>query len=276
MRNIGTLYVDGNSLFHKLDGTIKLALFLAWTVTAIVFLDIRVFVVLSIVGILLLALAQVPFKTIKPLLIVMLVFNVINSLFILVITPQYGSELAGTYTPLINMGYSVLTTETLFYVLTLSLKYATLLPITIIFVFTTHPSEFACSLGKIGVSYKIGYAISIAFRYIPDVQEEFQNISHSLEARGISYKKGSGTLSQRLKSFTMIFSPLISSALERIDTVTNAMSLRGFGKDKTRTWYVYKKCTKMDYLVLGASLVVMLGAIILSKTVFGGFYYPFG
>lgn len=276
MRNIGTLYVEGTSPFHKLDGTIKLALFLAWTIATIIFLDIRVFVVMNLIGIVLLVMAQVPWRTIKPLLIVMLVFNVINTLFILVITPRYGSELAGTTTPWLNIGYSVITEETLFYVLTLSLKYATLLPMTIIFVFTTHPSEFACSLGKIGVSYKIGYAISIAFRYIPDVQEEFQNISHSLEARGISYKKGNGSISQRLKSFAMIFSPLITSALDRIDTVTNAMSLRGFGKGKGRTWYVYKKCTKRDYLVLGVTLIGLIVAVVLSQTVFVGFYYPFG
>ena len=36
------------------------------------------------------------------------------------------------------------------------------MPVTAIFIFTTHPSEFASSLNKIGIPYKISYAINIA------------------------------------------------------------------------------------------------------------------
>ena len=70
--------------------------------------------------------SQIPSKTLKPLLWIMVVFNIINVIFILLITPQYGSELVGTNTELINIGYAYINKETLFYVLTISLKYAVL------------------------------------------------------------------------------------------------------------------------------------------------------
>lgn len=44
------------------------------------------------------------------------------------------------------------------------------------FLMTTHPSQFASSLNKIGVSYKVAYAVSLTMRYIPDIQEEFYTI----------------------------------------------------------------------------------------------------
>ena len=39
---------------------------------------------------------------------------------------------------------------------------------------------------------------------------------------------------------TIIFPPLFSS-IDRIDVVSNAMELRGFGKNKNITWYMGKK-----------------------------------
>ena len=172
MSRAQTLYIDGDSIFHKLSGVSKILLFIVWTMITVMFLDIRIFAAMAVIGAIMLYFSQIPWKTIKPLLWIMIAFNLINIIFILLITPQYGSELVGTSTNLINIGYAYISKETLFYVLTISLKYAVLMPITVIFIFTTHPSEFASSLNKIGIPYKIAYAVNIAFRYIPDVQRE--------------------------------------------------------------------------------------------------------
>ena len=84
---------------------------------------------------------------------------------ILFITPTHGSELTESYTAFLHVGYATITYETLFYAATLSLKYFTLLPFTL-FIYTTDPSEFVSSLSKLGIHYKITYAINIALRYI--------------------------------------------------------------------------------------------------------------
>ena len=155
MSRAQTLYIDGDSIFHKLSGVSKILLFIVWTMITVMFLDIRIFAAMAVIGAIMLYFSQIPWKTIKPLLWIMIAFNLINIIFILLITPQYGSELVGTSTNLINIGYAYISKETLFYVLTISLKYAVLMPITVIFIFTTHPSEFASSLNKIGIPYKI-------------------------------------------------------------------------------------------------------------------------
>lgn len=275
MSRAKTLYIEGDSIFHKLNGISKILLFLTWTIMTVMFLDIRVFLVMGIVGAIMLYFSQIPSKTIKPLLWIMVVFNIINIIFILLITPQYGTELVGTNTEIINIGYSYINKETLFYVLTISLKYAVLMPITVIFIFTTHPSEFASSLNKMGIPYKIAYAINIAFRYIPDVMTEYKNILDAQQARGLAFNKGEGTIIERLKNYTTILVPLVSSSLKRIETVSNAMELRSFGKKRKRTWYSYKKLKGMDYAFIISCVVLLVTAVYLKNNVMTGFYYPF-
>ncbi|WP_297131282.1 energy-coupling factor transporter transmembrane component T family protein [Terrisporobacter sp.] len=275
MSRAKTLYIEGDSIFHKLNGISKILLFLTWTIMTVMFLDIRFFLVMGIVGTIMLYFSQIPSKTIKPLLWIMVVFNIINIIFILLITPQYGTELVGTNTEIINIGYSYINKETLFYVLTISLKYAVLMPITVIFIFTTHPSEFASSLNKMGIPYKIAYAINIAFRYIPDVMTEYKNILDAQQARGLAFNKGEGTIIERLKNYTTILVPLVSSSMKRIETVSNAMELRSFGKKRKRTWYSYKKLKGIDYAFIIGCVALLVTAVYLKNNMMTGFYYPF-
>ena len=275
MSKAQTLYIEGNSIFHKLSGVSKILLFIIWTIITVMFLDIRVFLGMAALSAIMLYFSQIPWKSIKPLLWIMIVFNLINIIFILLITPQYGTDLVGTNTELINIGYSYINKETLFYALTISLKYAVLMPVTVIFIFTTHPSEFASSLNKIGIPYKIAYAINLAFRYIPDVQGEYKDILNAQQSRGLAFHKGEGKVMEILKNYMTIFVPLVSSSIKRIETVSNAMELRSFGKNKKRTWYSYKKLTKMDFAFIIGCILLLIGAIYLRDNVITGFYYPF-
>ncbi|MDI7126328.1 energy-coupling factor transporter transmembrane component T, partial [Klebsiella pneumoniae] len=89
-----------------------------------------------------------------------------------------------------------LTQEELFYEFNLVLKYFCTIPLALIFLLTTNPSEFASSLNRIVVSYRISYAVALAIRYIPDIQDDFFNISLAQQARGYEMSK-KGRLGQR-------------------------------------------------------------------------------
>lgn len=66
------------------------------------------------------------------------------------------------------------------------------------FIVTTNPDEFASSLNKIGIPYRFSYAVSIALRYIPTIQEDFITISKAQQAKGIDVSKKIGFL-KRIK-----------------------------------------------------------------------------
>ena len=267
MSRSGSLYIEKDSIFHRLDGSTKFLMLIAWTTFVFMFMDIRVFLVMAILGFSMLMISKIPFKNIRPLTVFVIVFSIVNSAVLIVITPDYGSELSGQTTILVEILSRKITWETIFYALTLSLKYISILPITLLFVFTTHPSRFASSLNRIGVSYKVAYAINIAFRYIPDVREELVYIMHAQEARGVAFKKGDASLGKRLKNFVTILIPLLISSLNRIEVVSNAMQLRGFGYDKKRTWYNSRKITIYDLVFILLSIALVLGGIYLKKQI---------
>ena len=61
-----------------------------------------------------------------------------------------------------------------------------------------------------------------------------------------------------------------------IDTITNAMELRGFGKNKKRTWYAKKELTVADYICMILAIAVFVGVILFSQLHnHGRFWNPF-
>ncbi|HDR7795584.1 TPA: energy-coupling factor transporter transmembrane protein EcfT [Bacillus luti] len=264
-----------NTYFHRMDGAVKLLLFICCMTLTFLFFDFRILFMLFIIGCIGLLLSKISIRKIIIVFTVIFTFSLLNSVMVLFITPVHGSELTGSYTPFLHIGYATITYETLFFAVTLSLKYFTLLPFTLLFIYTTNPSEFVSSLNKIGIHYKITYAINIALRYIPNIQSEYKIIKHAQEARGVVFEKGEASLWIRMKNRILIFWPLIIHSLERIDTVSNAMDLRGFGKKNKRTWFYTKKAKSGDYIALFMGIFILIVAVYLKLNVFRNFWYPF-
>lgn len=271
----GISYVDTKSPLHALNGITKFALFMAWVTVVLTTFDLRMISVLILAGLYLLKLTQVPFKVYKPLLIGTASVLLLNALFMFLLAPQQGSEFIGSHNVLLALpvDYS-LTQETLFYLVTVTLKYFSMFPIALVFVFTTHPTEFAASLNRIGVPYKIAYAVSLTLRYLPEVKNDFVNIMHAQQARGLDISK-STPLFQRMQNVAKILGPLIFSSLDRSDQISNAMTLRGFGRHKARSWYSAKPLQKSDKLCLAAVVLIVLLAIVKRYLETELFWYPF-
>jgi energy-coupling factor transport system permease protein len=54
------------------------------------------------------------------------------------------------------------------------------------------------------------------------------------------------------------------------------MDLRGFGKNKTRTWYTSRKMVRLDHTALIVSVLIFLGTFCVSLFVnHSRFYNPF-
>lgn len=271
----GISYVDTQSPLHQLNGITKFLLFIAWVTVVLTTFDLRLISALIAGGLWLLASTKVPFRVYKPLLIGTGGVLMLNALFMFLLAPQQGSELLGSTNVILNLpGHYALTQETLFYLVTVTLKYFSMFPVALAFVFTTHPTEFAASLNRIGVPYKIAYAVSLTLRYLPEVKKDFINIMHAQQARGLDISK-TAPLFSRMKNVANILGPLIFSSLERADEISNAMTLRGFGRHKRRNWYSQKPLSRADrYCITGIFVIVTL-AIVKRALEPQLFWYPF-
>ncbi len=252
-------YAEGKSFVHALSGATKFLFFLFWSVLAMMTYDTRVMLVMAAVSILLFAVSRTRFEDVSFIFRLLLLFMALNLLAIYLFAPEQGVAIYGTrHVILQGIGRYTVTAEQLFYEANVFLKYCIMAPAAIILMVTTHPSEFASSLNRIGVNYSVAYAISLTLRYIPDVQREFQDISRSQQARGIELSR-KASLMKRLKGASAILMPLVFSSLERIDVISHAMELRGFGKKKRRTWYSGRPFKVLDLIVMlvGALLLVL-------------------
>ena len=268
-------YIKRKSPVHDLVGTTKLIFFLAWSVAVMVTYDTRVLVCFLIGSFAIFKLSKVKIKEISFVLGLAAVFLLMNNLFVYLFSPEYGVDLYGSRTLLFTIaGRYTITAQQLFYHLNMTMKVVCVIPVALIFIACTDPSEFAASLASIGVSYRIGYSVSLALRYIPDIQREYHNISQAQQARGIDLS-GKDKFFTRLKNSVAILLPLILSSLNRIETISNAMELRGFGKKKKRTWYVQRKMERNDYITLFLSVAVLVFSMVATFWDGNRYFNPF-
>ena len=268
-------YIDRPSPIDRLSGASKLVCLLLWSVAAMTSFYTPLLVVLTVLALILFRMAKLRVKDVSFTLSIMLVYIALNNILIFLFSPAHGVELYGSRTVLIPLpGRYSITAEQLFYHLNVILKNACTIPPVILFVCTTNPSEFAASLNRIGVSYRISYSVALALRYIPDIQREYHDISLAQQARGVEMSK-KANLIHRLKAASTILIPLVLSSMERIETISNAMELRGFGKGKKRTWYASRPFTPADYGSMIFCGLLLIASLALTAINGGRFFNPF-
>ena len=253
-------YIERDNFIYRLSGLTKLVGFFFMTFAVMFSYDIRFISCVFVFSLVLIRMADITFSQIRIMLLYVIIFLVINFVLTFLFSPLYGTEIYGTRHDLFSFGGRyVLTEEQLLYQITKTLKYASVVPLGIIFFLSTNPSEFAASVNRIGLPYKAAFAFSLTLRYFPDLIRDYENIAAAQQTRGLDLSKKE-KVSRRMKNVMNIFIPLVFSTLDRIDTISNTMDLRGFGKGKRRSWYAARPLKKGDVV----SIVLCAGVFVLS------------
>lgn len=227
-------YVERDNFVFNLSGLTKIVSFFCLTFAVMFSYDIRVILAIMVFSFVVLHVSEIKFSQIKLMLYYALIFLVMNFALTFIFNPQYGVEIYGTYHEIFRFTERyVVTQEQLLYQITKLFKYASVIPLGMMFLLTTNPSEFAASLNSIGVSYKATYALALTLRYFPDMIRDYNDIALAQQSRGLDLSKKE-KLGTRVKNIMNICVPLIFSTMDRIELISNAMDLRGFGKMKKR------------------------------------------
>lgn len=251
-------YIERESPIHRLTGAAKFAVLILWSVAAMTTFCTPFLIFLTVLGLVLFRISRIRTREVRTMLIITMAVMLLNNLLIYAFAPEQGVAIYGSRDLLFTIaGRYTVTKQQLLYHANVILKYTGTIPLILLFVATTNPSEFAASLNRLGVNYKIAYAVSLAMRYIPDTQSEYHDISLSQQARGIEMSRKEN-LFRRIAAAGAIILPLILSGMDRIDVIANAMELRGFGKNRKRTWYMGRRFTAADIgsILFGVLLVV--------------------
>ena len=269
-------YVERDNWVFNLSGVSKLICFMILSAAVMFTYDIRTILIVMVLSFWVLHVSGITFSQIKVMLWAVLLFLGMNFILTYLFNPTYGVEVYGTCHELFRFSsrYTV-TLEQLLYQVTKFFKYGAVIPLGMLFLLTTNPSEFAASLNGIKVNYKACYALALTLRYFPDTIRNYNDIAIAQQSRGLDLSKKE-KLSVRIKNVMNICVPLLFSTMDRIDVISNAMDLRGFGKHKKRTWYAKRPMQRLDYVCIGISGAV-LALVILISVFFnhGRFWNPF-
>ena len=269
-------YVERDNWVFNMSGVTKLICFFLLSASVMFTYDIRSILVVMVLSFTVLRVSGITFRQIRGMLWAVILFLVVNFILTFVFNPTYGVEIYGTCHEIFRFNDRyIVTQEQALYQITKFFKYGAVIPLGMLFLLTTNPSEFAASLNGVKVSYKACYALALTLRYFPDTIRNYGDISIAQQSRGLDLSKKE-KLGVRIKNVMNICVPLIFSTMDRIDVISNAMDLRSFGKHKKRTWYAKKPMAKLDYICIGVCCVILLAVILIATFInHGRFWNPF-
>lgn len=152
---------------------------------------------------------------------------------------------------LFHWGPWTLATEGLVTGLGLGLRVSTFIAISLLFITTTDPTDFAISLiQNLRMPYRFGYGVLVSYRFLPLLRTEFETIRKAHKVRGVGEKAG---LRSRLDQFRRYAIPLLASAIRKSERTALAMDAKAFGAGPERTYYRQMTVHLRDiFFVIGA------------------------
>jgi energy-coupling factor transport system permease protein len=251
-------YSPGGSALQRLNGSTKIAAFAVITAYIIMNFDLRLLALMFVICSAGVISMKPNWKTIVFVVAFLTITaGIIGSLMIILIKPETGQSHVGGETFILRFNSRFyLTWELLWYVGVMFFKRLTSLSSALVFILSITPSELAGGLNHLGLPYKACTIISLAFRTIPDIARNFNDITNSLAMRGVELNPRRAGPLKRLLAMPLVLAPLIISSFGRVEIIANAMDLRSYGKLKKRSWYAHVPPARADYLVRVLSAVL--------------------
>lgn len=256
-------YFPGNSVLHRLDPRIKIVL--------TVFLIALLFLVKNFVGFavvfvfmcILTALSHISpkviLKSIKPLLLIIIITAVFNIFY------GGGEPVFENISWLSWLKWGGLKNAAF-----MGVRIILLIVCTSFMTYTTSPvmltdaiERLMNPLKKIKVPvHEFAMMMTIALRFIPTLIDETEKIINAQKARGADFE--TGNLVRRAKALVPILIPLIVSAFRRAEELADAMECRCYHGGEGRTRYKIYNLKISDYVAIVITAVLFAAVILLN------------
>lgn len=241
------LYLDKNTWVHRLDPRTKM------TGALILFIICLCFnhplymtgVTLGVIIIAISAKALPNFWRLRFILILLFIFSVVMWSFF-----AKGPTVLWSWGPL-NMS-----NESLLYAIAMGLRLVTFVGTGLIFLSTTRNEELTNGLIRMGIPYPIAFALSTALRLVPTFAGAGATIIQAQISRGLDLE--SGSLLSRVGKFIPQAVPLFIYAIRHTNLLAMALESKGFSPESKRTLYYEPHLRRIDFVVLGLLVVILV------------------
>lgn len=258
-------YYPGNSILHRMDPRIKIALSVAFIVGIFLVQGLGGYGLALVYVYACAKLSTVPFKMLwkglKPLRFILILTFVLNLLF------------SAGETVLFRIWVITVTQEGLALAVHFSLRLIFLVLGTSLLTLTTSPVALADGIELLFKPLKVihfpahelSMMMTIALRFIPTLLEEADKIMKAQMARGADFE--SGNLLARARAMVPLLVPLFVSAFRRAGDLAMAMEARCYHGGDNRTRLRVLKVTSIDYYACGITalficMIVLEGVLL--------------
>ncbi len=174
----------------------------------------------------------------------------------------YAGPASDLGAPRLSLGPLWLSEAGLVYGAAMAARLLAIFSVSLLFVLTTDPAAFVLALiQQARMPYRIGYAVFAAYRFIPLLHEEFDNVRAAHRMRGAA---GGGGPAGRLREYLGYAIPLLAVTVRRAERLALAMDARAFGVLPQRTYYRETTLGWNDALFFAGALVA-LGLVVLAR-----------
>lgn len=255
-------YFPGNSVIHKLDSRVKLVLDILYLVILFTAQSYTGLLLGLLFMVLCYSLAKIRlimiFKSVKPILPLMIFTGVLNLFFVKGETPLFKWEFIEIYPEGVDTALFMLI-RVLTLIIGMSLLTYTTSPI----MLTDAIERLLSPLKKIHVPvHELSMMMTIALRFIPTLVEETDKIMSAQKARGA--EMDTGGLVKKAKSLIPVLIPLFVSAFKRANELATAMECRCYHGGEGRTRLKVMHTAPRDYVAIVVMLALFAGVIVIN------------
>lgn len=188
-----------------------------------------------------------------------MLFLLVFVMTLLIWTVFYGPD---GRPPLLAWGPLLVSHTAPWFGLGMALKLELFLGAGILFLSTTRIEDFAYALTRLGMPYRVGFTMTMAFRLVPVFVDAATTVVQAQRCRGLDFEGGG--LWQRARRYVPVIVPVFMGALRRADQMAMALDARGFQRDARRTALDVHPVRAADLVAAVVLLAVALSYVALS------------
>ena len=245
-------YIDNNSIIHRADAMSKLIWVLVVVILTFQFRSSEArAVMLGALLVIAIIFARVPLTTILRASPLIFGVALLLGLFHLFVTK--GEQVLFTFGPLIATQEGLVKGSGYFF------RLAIMVMASFMLIWTTDIRELMVGLVRMGVPYRYAFAIFMALRFLPMIQQEVDAVKAAHTIRG---RAARSPLAHRFRLWQRYLFTVIVNGLRKAENTALAIESRGFGAYPDRTyvkdfrWTIFGILLVLIFLALGAILIV--------------------
>jgi energy-coupling factor transport system permease protein len=131
----------------------------------------------------------------------------------------------------------------------------------------TRNEELVLGMIKLGMPYRVGFAISTALRLVPKIASSIYTISQAQRSRGLDLE--SGNVIERLRKYIPLLIPVFISTIRETNVFGMALESKGFGVRKDRTFYLKMEMAGRNCITLVFSIASVILCVYLDISGYG-------